>query len=114
MDDLVQSLHEAACGTGDGDMAYLLREAAAALEAAREEVERLTLEMGRLQQQYDERTACVIVHRGSALACSYDVRTAYSDERRRAERLAELLDQAFGYVPAGTLADQIHCALPRY
>jgi hypothetical protein len=91
-----------------------LTEAAAALEAAREEVERLTLEMGRLQQQYDERTACVIVHRGSALACSYDVRTAYSDERRRAERLAELLDQAYGYVPAGTLADQIHCALPRY
>jgi hypothetical protein len=29
----------------------------------------------------------------------------------RAERLAELLDQAYGYVPAGTLADQIHCAL---
>src|SRR5690554_945746 len=37
MDDLVQSLHEAACGTGDGDMAYLLREAAAAPEAARED-----------------------------------------------------------------------------
>lgn len=31
----------------------------------------------------------------------------------RAERLAELLDQAYGHVPAGALADQIHCALAR-
>lgn len=37
MDDLIQSMREAACGTGDGDMADLLREAAAALEAARED-----------------------------------------------------------------------------
>lgn len=54
------------------------------------EVKRLTLEMGRLQQQYDEQTACVIVHRGSALACSDAMRTAYYDERRRAERLAQV------------------------
>lgn len=79
-----------------------------------EEVDRLAQEMVRIQQQYDERTACVIVHRGSALACSDGVRDAYLDERRRADRLAELLDQAYGYVPAGTLADQIHCALARY
>ena len=52
---------------------------------------RLTQEVGRLQQQYDERTACVIAHRGSALACSDAVRSAYSDERRRADRLAEAL-----------------------
>src|SRR5690606_326247 len=31
-----------------------------------------------------------------------------------AERLAELLDQAYGHVPAGALADQIHCALLRF
>lgn len=31
----------------------------------------------------------------------------------RAERLAELLEQAYGHVPAGALADQIHCALLR-
>jgi hypothetical protein len=30
-----------------------------------------------------------------------------------AEPLAELLDQAYGHVPTGTLADQIHCALLR-
>lgn len=52
---------------------------------------RMTQEVGRLQQQYDERTACVIAHRGSALACSDAVRSAYSDERRRADRLAEAL-----------------------
>jgi len=47
--------------------------------------------MVRLRRQYDEQTACVIVHRGSALACSDAMRTAYYDERRRAERLAEAL-----------------------
>lgn len=60
-------------------------------EALWAEVKRLTLETGRLQQQYDEQTACVIVHRGSALACSDAMRAAYYDERRRAERLAEAL-----------------------
>ena len=59
------------------------------VDALWSEVKRLTLEMGRLQQQYDEQTACVIVHRGSALACSDAVCAAYYDERRRAERLAE-------------------------
>lgn len=78
------------------------------------EADRLAKEVIRIQQQYDERTACVIVHRGSALACSDAVRSAYLDEHHRAERLAELLDQAYGYVPSGTLADQIHCALTRY
>jgi hypothetical protein len=56
-------------------------------EALRAEVERLTLEVGRLQQQYDERTACMIVHRGQALACSDAVRAAYFDESRRADKL---------------------------
>lgn len=62
------------------------------VEALWAEVKRLTLEMGHLQQQYDEQTACVIVHRGSALACSDAMLTAYYDERRRAERLAEVLE----------------------
>lgn len=53
------------------------------------EVKRLLLEMAYLQQQLDEHTACVIVHRGSALACSDAMRIAYYDERRRAERLRE-------------------------
>jgi len=57
------------------------------------EVKRLMLEMARLQQQLDEQTDCVIVHRGSALACSDAMRIAYYDERRRAERLREELDQ---------------------
>lgn len=61
------------------------------VEALWAEVKRLTLEMGRLQQQYDEQTACVIVHRGSELACSDAMRAAYYDERHRAERLAEAL-----------------------
>lgn len=60
-------------------------------ERLRAEVERLTFEMGCLQQQYDERTAYMIVHRGAALACSDSVRAAYSDEHHRAERLAEAL-----------------------
>jgi len=64
------------------------------VEALWEEVKRLTLEMGRLQQQYDEQTACVIMHRGSELACSDAMRAAYYDERRRAERLEQaLLDE---------------------
>jgi DNA repair exonuclease SbcCD ATPase subunit len=69
-------------------------DARAEIEAMRAGVERLTLEMRRLQQQYDERTACMIVHRGQALACSDAVHTAYSDERRRAERLAAALEAA--------------------
>src|SRR5690606_19814451 len=76
---------------------------AAENEALRAEVERLTFEMGCLQQQYDERTACMIVYRGQALACSDAVRTAYSDERRRADKLAKALrliesakDRGFG------------------
>lgn len=40
MDDLIQSMREAACDTTDWDVACLLREAAAALEAAREDAER--------------------------------------------------------------------------
>lgn len=60
-------------------------------ERLRAEVERLTFDMSCLQQQYDERTAYMIVHRGSALACSDSVRAAYSDEHERAERLAEAL-----------------------
>lgn len=64
----------------------------AEIEALRAEVERLTFEMERLQQQSDERTACMIVHRGSALACSDAVRAAYSEEHERAERLAEALE----------------------
>lgn len=60
-------------------------------EALWAEVKRLTLEMSRLQQQYDEQTACVIVHRGSALACSDAMRTAYYDERRRADKLEKRL-----------------------
>jgi hypothetical protein len=63
----------------------------AEIEALRAEVERLTFEMGCLQQQYDERTAYMIVHRGAWLACSDAVRSAYSDEHHRAERLAEAL-----------------------
>lgn len=58
-----------------------------------EEVKRLTLEMGRLQQQYDEQTACVIVHRGSMIACSDAMRAAYYDEHYRAEWLAEALQK---------------------
>jgi len=61
------------------------------VEALWAEVKRLTLEMYRLQQQFDEQTACVIVHRGSALACSDAMLAAYYDERRRAEQLAEAL-----------------------
>ena len=64
---------------------------AAEIEALRAEVERLTFEMGCLQQQYDERPAYMIVHRGAWLACSDAVRSAYSDEHHRAERLAEAL-----------------------
>ena len=72
-------------------------------ERLRAEVERLTFEMGCLQQQYDERTAYMIVHRGAWLACSDAVRSAYSEEHHRAERLAEALrliesakDRGFG------------------
>src|SRR5690606_1202989 len=43
------------------------------------EADRLAKEVVRIQQQHDERTACVIVHRGSALACSDAVRDAYLD-----------------------------------
>lgn len=63
-------------------------------ERLRAEVERLTFEMSCLQQQYDERTAYMIVHRGAALACSDSVRAAYYDEHHRAERLAEALRDA--------------------
>lgn len=62
------------------------------VEALWEEVKRLTLEMGSLQRQYDEQTACVIVHRGSMLACSDAMRAAYYDERRRVEQLVEALE----------------------
>ena len=40
MDDLIQSIRKAACDTTDEDACYLLREAAYALEAAREDAER--------------------------------------------------------------------------
>lgn len=73
----------------------------AEIEALRAQVERLTFEMERLQQQYDERTACMIVHRGSALACSDAVRAAYSEEHERAERLAEALRRYRNEVPLG-------------
>lgn len=63
------------------------------VEALWAEVKRLTLETGRLQQQYDEQTACVIVHRGTMLACSDAMRAAYYDERRRAERLEQALQK---------------------
>lgn len=63
----------------------------AEIEALRAEVERLTFEMGCLQQQYDERTSYVIVHRGAALACSESAHAAYTDEHHRAERLEEAL-----------------------
>jgi hypothetical protein len=48
-----------------------------------------------------------------AQAEAKDFKGACEVYKARAERLAELLDQAYGYVPAGTLADQIHCALLR-
>lgn len=63
----------------------------AEVESLRAEVELLTFEMGCLQQQYDERTAYMIVHRGAWLACSDAVRSAYSDEHHRAERLEKTL-----------------------
>lgn len=65
-------------------------------------IEELREELRCLRQKYDERTACVIVHRGSALACSDAMRAAYSDERRRAERLAEALQLAEEHIGALT------------
>lgn len=59
------------------------------------ERDRLRVELRCLREQYDERTACMIVHRGSALACSDAVRSAYSDEHHRAKRLAEALRAAW-------------------
>src|SRR5690606_1472370 len=86
---------------------------------ARAEVEALRAEMGRLQQQYDERTACMIVYRGQALACSDAVRTAYSDERRRADKLAEALrliesakDRGFGIDYARGVAQSVLLSSP--
>ena len=78
----------------------------AEIEALRAEVERLTFEMGCLQQQYDERTAYMIVHRGAGLACSDAVRSAYSDEHHRAERLAEALRDVMPFVVTDVLE---HC-----
>jgi len=72
-----------------------LREATAPLQA---KVEALRAEVERLQSDTSFATAISSLRR----------------EKERAERLAELLDQAYGYVPAGTLADQIHCVLVRY
>jgi hypothetical protein len=62
------------------------------------EIEALRAEVERLQSDTSFATAISSLRR----------------EKERAERLAQLLDQAYGYVPAGTLADQIHCALLRY
>lgn len=74
------------------------------VEALRAEVNRLTLELSRLQQQYSEQTDCVIVHRGSELSCSDAMRAAYFDERRRAEQLAEALRDAATSIQ--TIADK--------
>lgn len=78
------------------------------------ERDRLRMELDRLQQQYDERTACMIVHRGAALACSDAVRAAYCDEHERAERLAEALreiaSQGPHYGPDGTYKTWRHWA----
>lgn len=60
----------------------------------RAEVNRLTLELFRLQQQYDELSAGMIVHRGQELACSEAMCAAYFDERRRADKLVEVLREA--------------------
>ena len=62
-----------------------------------QEIEALRAEVERLQSDTSFATAISSLRR----------------EKERAERLAELLDQAYGYVPAGALADQIHCALLR-
>lgn len=84
-------------------------------EALWAEVKRLTLETGRLQQQYDEQTACVIVHRGLMLACSDAMRAAYYDERHRAERLREEVERVTcELMDAITRADKLAEALRRY
>lgn len=62
--------------------------------AAAREIERLREKVDCLQQQYDERTACTIEHRGSTIACSDAMRTAYLDERRHADELADALRTA--------------------
>lgn len=80
-------------------------------EALRAKVERLTFEMGCLQQQYDERTAYAIVHRGAALACSDAVRSAYSDEYHRAERLAEALREAQPFIGWAGSYPELHAKI---
>jgi hypothetical protein len=70
-------------------MDYARANVAHATAPLQAEIEALRAEAGRLQQQYDERTACMIVHRGQALACSDAVRAAYFDESRRADKLWE-------------------------
>lgn len=62
------------------------------VEALWAEVKRLTSEMSLLQQQYDELTAGMVVHRGQELACSEAMCAAYFDERRRAEQLTGALE----------------------
>ena len=80
-------------------------ELVAKVEALRAEVERVN--------SWNERVSVCRDHvadivDGPCVIC------ALAAAEARAERLAELLDRAYGYVPAGTLADQIHCALLRY
>src|SRR5690606_24608674 len=77
----------------------------AEIEALRSEVERANSWNERVSVCRDHVSDIVD---GPCVICALDAAKA------RAERLAELLDQAYGYVPSGALADQIHCALLRF
>jgi prefoldin subunit 5 len=90
MTDRYEKIRKAlAKGPMQGPWGATLRDLLAERDALAAEVEALRAEVGRLQRQYDERTACMIVHRGQALACSDAVRAAYFDESRRADKLWE-------------------------
>ena len=77
--------------------------------AAAREIERLREKVASLQQQYDEKTACTIEHRGSTIACSDAMFDAYSDERRLAADLVEALQDL---AMCANTVDYCYCRRP--
>ena len=92
--------------------AYAHANVAHAVAPLQAEIEALRAEMERANSWNERVSVCrdhvADIVDGPCVICALGAAQA------SAERLAELLDQAYGHVPAGALADQIHCALLRF